>query len=387
MEEKLCVNCLKFKTAFNILYEYSDLENGECGFCHSIDVKTLKISNLNQYFVEIIKALYTQDMEEEADYGEWVHSVSDIIGRQIVDSHPNKQELTEIIFEELHIINPQLFESMEKKFLKQFPMWDVRTRRNLSNEIREWNNFKEVITENNSFFPKEVMRESELFVLLAQLIPTLKAKLKINHILYRVRNGEQIHKSNMSMPPNEYAREGRLNPRYISVLYTAEEIETALAEIRPTYQDKLTVAEIITKEEIEIIDFTLGLNLYSFIAKNTLEHFINSGQLTYYKIINLIEVINGTMSKLAKQDDNYKDYLPTQYISMYIKSLGYDGLAFKSSVHSGKNIVLFSDEKVDITDTFGAHINNIKYEYETDRTSDEAWDNFYKEMDKMMEDD
>ncbi|WP_100404257.1 RES family NAD+ phosphorylase [Bacillus solitudinis] len=382
--EKLCINCCSFKSAFSILYEHSSVDIGNCYFCTSHNVQLIEVCDLEEYFFEILNAMYVSKGEEDWSSGE--HTVEQIIDRQIIENHPNRKELVEVIFQGLNSKHPHLFETKDKQFRKKAFIWDTRTRRNLSNEIKEWGKFKEVLTKENSFFPQNVMDKSELFEMLEQLIPTLKIKLKENHRLYRVRIGEDILKENMSMPPNEIAREGRLNPRYISVLYTTEELETALAEIRPTYNDKLTVAEINTTEDIEVIDFTLGFNLYSFIAKNTKENFINNGRLTYYNIINLIEVINGTISKLANQSDNYRDYLPTQYISMYIKSLGYDGLAFKSSVHSGKNIVLFTDKKVEITDTFNARIKNIKYEYETDRISNEEWDKMFEEIDRMLED-
>lgn len=38
------------------------------------------------------------------------------------------------------------------------------------------------------------------------------------------------------------------------------------------------------------------------------------------------------------------DYVPTQIIAELIKSLGYDGIAYKSSLANGHNIALFDLE-------------------------------------------
>ncbi|MCB2382288.1 RES family NAD+ phosphorylase [Shewanella sp. SR1] len=39
--------------------------------------------------------------------------------------------------------------------------------------------------------------------------------------------------------------------------------------------------------------------------------------------------------------DSKSDYTPTQIIAELIKSLGYDGIAFKSSLGNGHNLALF----------------------------------------------
>jgi len=52
----------------------------------------------------------------------------------------------------------------------------------------------------------------------------------------------------MGAPPNEKVSDGRGNPKGISYLYTANSIETAIYEVRPYLEDKITVAEGITKK-------------------------------------------------------------------------------------------------------------------------------------------
>ena len=48
--------------------------------------------------------------------------------------------------------------------------------------------------------------------------------------------------------------------------------------------------------------------------------------------------------------DFNSDYVPTQIIAELIKSLGYDGIAYKSSLASGHNIALFDIKLANISE-------------------------------------
>ena len=66
--------------------------------------------------------------------------------------------------------------------------------------------------------------------------------------------------------------------------------------------------------------------------------------------INLFAAISECFSKPVTDEDDTLDYIPTQYISEYAKNLGYDGIAFVSSVFpkvdfddlGGINFVIFN---------------------------------------------
>lgn len=374
---KFCKNCMQYNGVFDTLYNNSNKEIGKCFLCDSVDEPVLDICNLCDYFSGIIEALYIDEYDKELDKevgGDAYHSVHYIIAKQFrTSSRQNKDRFINAVFQLLEDYQPNLFKSINKKFMKDM-IWgysttllpiDTEARRFSSREEMEWTNFEEALINNNRFFPQETMNNGEVFKSVKKIISILETELKNEHILYRIRKGKYIHNDNMLEPPPEYTREGRLNPKYISVLYMTEEIETAIAEMRPTYEDELTVVKLKTTEMAKIIGFTLGFNIYYFIAKNIQDNFIDEN-LSYGKIKKLVEIINLSMSKSASGDDVYRSYLPTQYISMYIKSLGYDGLAFKSSVHSGKNVVFFTSEKVQIVENSQAKIENIRYEYSTD---------------------
>ena len=52
------------------------------------------------------------------------------------------------------------------------------------------------------------------------------------------------------------------------------------------------------------------------------------------------------LSKPHRRHDSDLDYLPTQYVSEFIKSMGFDGIEYKSSLYpEGYNLAIFNTEK------------------------------------------
>jgi len=131
-----------------------------------------------------------------------------------------------------------------------------------------------------------------------------------------------------SVPPNnDDIKGGRANSAFIKYLYTAEDPYTALVEARPYLNSNVSVAEIKVNKAFKIFDF-------SEESYDKCEGFE----------ANLMHLIMWDFSRPS--DSNQKDYIPTQYVAEFIKTLGFDGIKFNSSLHgSGRNITIFSYEK------------------------------------------
>lgn len=128
-------------------------------------------------------------------------------------------------------------------------------------------------------------------------------------------------------PNNDVIAEGRANPSFIKYLYSAEEPYTAMAEIRPYLKSKVSVAEIKVDEQLNIADLSNG----AIGGFDEFETFL----------IFLIEDEFSTPSNYDK-----KSYIATQFISEYIKTLGYDGIRFSSSLYKrGNNVTIFKYNK------------------------------------------
>mgnify|MGYP001045856302 CR=1 FL=1 len=126
-------------------------------------------------------------------------------------------------------------------------------------------------------------------------------------------------------PPSDIVTEGRANPRHISYLYAASDVNTAISEIRPMNGQIVSVATIEIQKELKI---------YGFDKKRIWDdthNFADQIELSYI----------AELFSMPCYGDETK-YLPTQYICDYIRSLGYDGIRYDSSLCSGgHNIALF----------------------------------------------
>lgn len=125
-------------------------------------------------------------------------------------------------------------------------------------------------------------------------------------------------------PPPHKVSHGRCNLPNSPHLYAAADIHTAIAETRPYIRDTISVASLCCEKDLKIIDFCYDWDDHD-----------NFGDWFYMAMSSEFSVVN-------KGKEN--DYFATQYLTMLVKSMGYDGLKFKSSlVVDGVNYVIFDD--------------------------------------------
>ena len=120
------------------------------------------------------------------------------------------------------------------------------------------------------------------------------------------------------VPPSGIAVvEGRANPSYIRYLYAAEDITTAVAEVKPPLHSKVSVATIQVNSRIRLFNFS-SLVAYCSSPSSPEEIWVTD----------LILAIMRTFNTPAEM----QSYLLCQYISEFAKSIGYDGIVFRSSL-------------------------------------------------------
>ena len=148
-------------------------------------------------------------------------------------------------------------------------------------------------------------------------------------------------------PPKEYASAGRANPKCIPYLYLCEDEITPVYEVRPTIGQQVSVAKFKTTKDLRLYDLTLELN--------------DKIDIPSCSVPSLYDSIGKHFS--IPNTGNEFQYLPTQFLSEEIKNMGFDGLRFRSSLHSGGiNIVLFSADYCKALSSNIVQVNNIKLE-------------------------
>ena len=152
-------------------------------------------------------------------------------------------------------------------------------------------------------------------------------------------------KKDSGIPPRDYAGVNRASPRYISYLYLADNIDTALAEVRAQVGQPISVAKYRLLKTLKIVDLCRI-------------HEVFNDKSSYTELFLCIQ-INKAFSSPAISSD--KDYLVSQYIAEFIKTLGYDGIAFDSARNfGGINLTLFDDSKCDFLGSEVHEVTSIK---------------------------
>ncbi len=218
----------------------------------------------------------------------------------------------------------------------------------------EWENFVEGIKTQNRFHTDYINKE-----VLFSFCNYIRKTYKVGTQFFRARIcsdelGFTIDQ--MGAPPVGKATAGRANPMGISCLYLADSPETALNEIRAGVYDYVAIGNFVLQKEIEVVNLTLVDQISPFWGMNNTIHAVNKKHL---------QKIGIDIAKPLRRYDSPLDYLPTQYISDFIKSRGFDGIEYKSTMNKdGYNLsifdeILFKCITVDVYD-----IRELKYSYD-----------------------
>lgn len=222
----------------------------------------------------------------------------------------------------------------------------------------EWEDFCDDIKYSNRFHSKEVNTEQ-----LGELLKFFILCVSPNSIkLYRSRICDYSHYNNgylaykdIGAPPAGLASAGRVNSEGAPCLYLANTDITTYHEVKARPFDHITVGEFTNKEEIRLID----LSKLGDISPLKFEDV----DITWFAInINIVKKMADEISKPMRRFDKDIDYVPTQYISDYIKSLGYDGIVYKSTIHNGGiNYAIFDQSKFECQKCRLVEIKDVEY--------------------------
>ena len=315
----------------------SNNQKGDCDFCNSKNVSIYNPTELSLIFQNILD-LYSIDNEIGKNINEQLGLDFDdkIFSKKV--SNKLLDLLKEIIkydFETYeYLFNNRVILSFKKQVEKQDLIRPLQV---------TWDNFANEIKTTNRFHIQNIIDLETL----QTLIRRYRKPIKKGKLFYRARISDKTgyKKTDMFNPPPEKTKSGRANPVGISYLYLADQVETSLYEVRSTLYDFVTVGTFRLKKDVETIN--LRGNIYDpmLIADNdNIEDF-----LIYRPFISKLEF---ELSKPKRRSDTELDYLPTQYLSEFIKSIGFNGVEYQSSLFSnGYNLAIFTPEIFECIET------------------------------------
>jgi hypothetical protein len=145
---------------------------------------------------------------------------------------------------------------------------------------------------------------------------------------------EQPYKPSRMIPDSEKVGNGRANVKGIPCLYLSDNEKTAIAEIRPWLNEKVSVAVFKILRNLRIIDLSnIELETRIYLKEPTDPNVIEN---------EVWASVNRAFSRPISQEDQDIDYIPTQIISELFKRNGFDGIKYKSLLSPGNNYAIYN---------------------------------------------
>jgi hypothetical protein len=153
-------------------------------------------------------------------------------------------------------------------------------------------------------------------------------------------------------PPDRLRTPGRLNPSGISAFYGAFDLDTCVAELRPSVGTRVALAKFQIKKPICVLDTT------RFSGKPKAANMYKPGALQQAAQWNFMRSFMEQISKPVKRDDEHLDYIPTQAVAEYLayhhevrvegEARKIDAIIYASAQNNGegKNIAIFGAASV-----------------------------------------
>ncbi len=241
----------------------------------------------------------------------------------------------------------------------------------------DWDKFSAYILEQNRYI---LNRKWERFIETV-LLTAKKRERYLNEgmKLYRARIGavypkdqeypypEPLSPSEIKAPPKDKAVGGRVNPVGMSYLYLASNIDTAIAEIRPWLDADVTVGEFLLIKNILVVDVSQDRKFSKEVTVTSKEPVEPWEQPSEEWESYGWRDINKSFSEPVRVGEEYRNYIPTQYLAECFKKAGYEGIVYKSAFREdGYNVVLFEPESACLVESSRrlCYVKFIKYKYE-----------------------
>ncbi|MBE7123673.1 RES family NAD+ phosphorylase [Bacillus cereus] len=376
-----CEKCFKDVNVINFIKEEG--KKGACNYCNSQDVFVISSDKLASMF-NILSSYYKptspgEDFDPEYQNADDVGvSLWTLVQKDwgVFSLSTKHQLLYDIVNSERTINNniteTTLFSSAHDSLTCS---WTSEMWHSLSNNL----------INHNRYFPEKNLdyyfNEGSLLDYLATILKNTVTTISTSTKLYRARIGYFDSTDALYAPPeSKILRSGRANPIGIRVLYSAINVDTAIAEVRPWKSSKITIASVTPTSELHLVDLT---NIKSKI-ENILKSPFNFKQNIYKELdaLYFLSSLDEVLSKPIDPNISELEYIPSQYLTEFIKSLGYDGVIYSSSLGTGENYAFFETYKfnfdpskpskpskleIKIIDYY--KINDIMYDYSSVHSS------------------
>ena len=161
------------------------------------------------------------------------------------------------------------------------------------------------------------------------------------------------------------AREGRVNPSGIPVLYLASHEVTAISEVRPWIGSEISVAQFKALRDLRAVDLSRGHNQVSF-GHLTFNHLLGEEAPDAETKKKAVWIdIDSAFSRPVTLSDDTANYVPTQILAELFRDAGYDAIVYRSQFgKKGYNIALFHIEDAEAINCAPYRVKELQVQYE-----------------------
>lgn len=343
-----CEKCFNDEYVIELIKSKRVVDN-ECKYCGSKGVSVAKVSDLSDMFNKLFTYFVKSEPQKYYYYDgqptfEEVYGTGENLWNLLHEQWDVFSDITDenLLYDILNANKDVGTVDIISANTMFFTAMDVSDHFNVGDW---WNDLADSLKHKNRFFPQISscsQKNDDLLDYLETLFLSISTTVDENDEFYRARIGEYVKSTELEAPPEDkILAGGRANPVGIRVLYSAIDKETAIAEVRPWKSAKVTIASVKPKELLKLVDLSKVSDRRDKILQSPFSVDNIYDEIT---ALNVLSNLDKALSKPVSPDTSELDYIPSQYLTEYIKFLGYDGVIFRSSLGPGENYVFYEHE-------------------------------------------
>lgn len=363
-----CDECFKDEQIKSIIIGTNLRDNrskGNCPICGKKNVflyNTDKDSKLNDFFYELINIYTPQDLLPSDYPSNDVHMIADELKNEwnIFSDELKTSDIYNII----KTLSPKIYSETPNYFISPVGVPEKYDQEYLKIHSilrgHSWEEFVESIKHDNRFHTQLINTDK-----LETYLSYLRKDYEKGKSMYRGRlcySDKEYEPKEMGAPPIEFAKEGRANSTGIRRLYLADSEKTCIHEIRSGAFDSICIGKFSLCKDISVIDFKRISKFSPFNGDfDFLEYLVNKP---------ILNKIDKEMGRALRAGDNHLDYIPTQYLCDFIKTLTYksdekySGVEYSSTLNpGGNNLAIFYPDLFKCTNVKKYTVNSLKYDF------------------------
>lgn len=352
-----CINCFKDTYIKELISKFGT--KGNCDFCGAKGVAVYDISAPNDVSEKIIELIQIYDSSSRPEAkplkialrDDWniFSGGSEVIQTLVLSlcAPYSEYKADNAIFSD-NVIIPQVY---KKDYVGSHGVIKGQS----------WHQFSECIKHENRFHNKNFNG-----IAFRNFLPAAEKMLNTKDVFYRARIASDeagFREHEMYAPPQGSRKQGRINPEGISVLYLASDVETALHEVRANKYDYVTIGTFVPVRPVTIVNLSALSKVSPFQYEELGIVFLNR---------NVFNEMAFEIAKPQRRADSPLDYLPTQYISEFIKAQGYDGVAYDSTLSKdGYNLAIYDETNFKCVSVKTIEVTEIDYKYKNSKKAED----------------